>query len=55
MTKNEFDQFVIMMEQNMRLKESLYKGFVNTNKSMLSCTYLKQTKPISMAQKLGWL
>ena len=45
MKREEFDQFVIMMEQNMRLKESLYKGFVNTNKSMLSCTYLKRTKP----------
>lgn len=44
MTKKEFDQFVSMMEQNMRLKDSLYKGFINTNKSMLSCTYLKQTK-----------
>ena len=44
MTKNEFDQFVSMMEQEMRSKDSLYKGFINTNKSMLSCTYLKQTK-----------
>ena len=44
MTKNEFDQFVSMMEQNIRSKDSPYKGFVNTNKSMLSCTYLKQTK-----------
>ena len=44
MTKNEFDQFVSTMEQEMRSKDSIYKGFVNTNKSMLSCTYLKQTK-----------
>lgn len=44
MTKEDFNQFVSMMEQNMRLKDSLYKGFINTNKSMLSCTYLKQKK-----------
>ena len=44
MTQKEFNQFVRMMEQNMRSKDSLYKGFINTNKSMLSCTYLKQTK-----------
>ena len=44
MKKEDFDQFVSMMEQNMRSKDSLYKGFINTNKSMLSCTYLKQTK-----------
>ena len=44
MTKNEFDQFVSTMEQEIRSKDSLYRGFVNTNKSMLSCTYLKQTK-----------
>lgn len=44
MTKKEFDQFVSMMEQDIRSKDSLYKGFINTNKSMLSCTYLKQTK-----------
>ena len=44
MTQKDFNQFVSMMEQNMRLKDSLYKGFINTNKSMLSCTYLKQKK-----------
>ena len=44
MTKKEFDQFVSMMEQEIRSKDSIYKGFVNINKSMLSCTYLKQTK-----------
>ena len=44
MTHKEFDQFVSMMEQEVRSKDSLYKGFINTNKSMLSCTYLKQTK-----------
>ena len=44
MVKEEFDQFVNMMEQETRAKDSLYKGFINTNKSMLSCTYLKQTK-----------
>ena len=44
MTKNEFDQFVDAMEQNMRSKDSVYRGFVNTNKSMLSCTYFKQIK-----------
>ena len=44
MTQEDFNQFVSMMEQNMRSKDSLYKGFINTNKSMLSCTYLKQTK-----------
>ena len=44
MTQKDFNQFVGMMEQEMRSKDSLYKGFVNTNKSMLSCTYLKQTK-----------
>ena len=44
MTKEDFNQFVSMMEQNMRLKDSVYRGFVNTNKSMLSCTYLKRTK-----------
>ena len=44
MTKEDFKQFVSMMEKNMRLKDSLYKGFINTNKSMLSCTYLKQKK-----------
>ena len=44
MKKEDFDQFVSMMEQNMRLKDSIYKGFINTNKSMLSCTYLKQKK-----------
>ena len=45
MKKEDFDQFVGMMEQEMRSKDSLYKGFINTNKSMLSCTYLKRTKP----------
>lgn len=44
MTKEDFNQFVSMMEQNMRSKDSVYRGFVNTNKSMLSCTYLKRTK-----------
>ena len=44
MTQEDFNQFVSMMEQEVRSKDSLYKGFVNTNKSMLSCTYLKQTK-----------
>lgn len=44
MEKEDFDQFVGMMERNIRSKDSLYKGFINTNKSMLSCTYLKQTK-----------
>ena len=45
MTKEDFNQFVDAMERNIRSKDSLYKGFVNTNKSMLSCTYLKRTKP----------
>ena len=44
MTKNEFDQFVSTMEQEIRSKDSVYRGFINTNKSMLSCTYLKQKK-----------
>lgn len=44
MKKEEFDQFITMMEQNIRLKDSIHKGFINTNKSMLSCTYLKQKK-----------
>ena len=44
MTQEDFNQFVRMMEQEMRSKDSVYRGFVNTNKSMLSCTYLKQTK-----------
>ena len=45
MTQEDFNQFVSMMAQEVRSKDSLYKGFVNTNKSMLSCTYLKRTKP----------
>lgn len=44
MTQKDFNQFVSMMEQDIRSKDSLYKGFINTNKSMLSCTYLKRTK-----------
>lgn len=44
MTKEDFNQFVDTIEQNIRSKDSVYRGFVNTNKSMLSCTYLKQTK-----------
>ena len=44
MTKEDFNQFVSMMEHDIRSKDSVYRGFVNTNKSMLSCTYLKQTK-----------
>ena len=44
MTKEDFNQFVDTMEQEIRSKDSLYKGFVNINKSMMSCTYLKQTK-----------
>ena len=44
MTQEDFNQFVSMMEQEVRSKDSLYKGFINTNKSMLSCTYLKRTK-----------
>ena len=44
MTQKEFNQFVDTMEQEIRSKDSVYRGFVNTNKSMLSCTYLKQTK-----------
>ena len=44
MTQKDFNQFVDTIEQNMRLKDSPYKGFINTNKSMLSCTYLKRTK-----------
>ena len=44
MTQKEFNQFVSTMEQEIRSKDSVYRGFVNTNKSMLSCTYLKQTK-----------
>ena len=44
MTQKEFNQFVSMMEQEVRSKDSLYKGFINTNKSMMSCTYLRQTK-----------
>ena len=44
MTKEVFTQFVSMMAQEVRSKDSVYRGFVNTNKSMLSCTYLKQTK-----------
>ena len=45
MTKEDFNQFVDAMGQEMRSKDSLYKGFINTNKSMLSCTYLTRTKP----------
>ena len=44
MTQKEFNQFVDTMEQEIRSKDSVYRGFVNTNKSMLSCTYLKQKK-----------
>ena len=44
MTQEDFNQFVDTIEQNIRLKDSVYRGFVNTNKSMLSCTYLKRTK-----------
>ena len=44
MTQKEFNQFVDTMEQEIRSKDCVYRGFVNTNKSMLSCTYLKQTK-----------
>lgn len=44
MIKEDFNQFVDAMEQDIRSKDSVYRGFVNTNKSMLSCTYLKQTK-----------
>lgn len=44
MTQKEFNQFVDTMEQEIRSKDSIYKGFVNVNKSMLSCTYLKQKK-----------
>ena len=45
MTQEDFNQFVVAMERNIRSKDSVYRGFVNTNKSMLSCTYLKRTKP----------
>ena len=44
MTKEDFKQFVSMMEQEIRSEDSIYKGFVNTDKSMLSCTYFKQTR-----------
>lgn len=44
MTNKEFEQFVDTIERDIRSKDGIYKGFVNTNKSMLSCTYLKQTK-----------
>lgn len=44
MTKEDFNQFVDAMERNIRSKDSVYRGFVNTNKSMLNCTYLKRTK-----------
>ena len=44
MTKEDFNQFVDTIEQDIRSKDGIYKGFINTNKSMLSCTYLKQTK-----------
>ena len=44
MTREDFNQFVSMMEQNMRSKDSLYKGFINTSKFKTSCTYSKQTK-----------
>ena len=44
MTKEDFKQFVSMMEQEIRSEDSIYKGFINTSKSSLSCTYSKQTK-----------
>ena len=44
MTKEDFNQFVDAMERNIRSKDSLYKGFINTNNSTLSCTYFKRTK-----------
>ena len=44
MTKEDFNQFVSMMEQEMRSEDSIYKGFINTSKFKTSCTYLKRTK-----------
>lgn len=44
MTKEDFKQFVSMMEQEIRSEDSIYKGFINTSKSRLSCTYSKQTE-----------
>lgn len=44
MTKEDFNQFVDTIERDIRLKDGIYKGFFNTNKSMLSCTYLKLKK-----------
>ena len=44
MTKEDFKQFVSMMEQEIRSEDSIYKGFINISKFKTSCTYLKRTK-----------
>lgn len=44
MVKEEFDQFVNMMEQAKNVKGSLYKDFINTGHTSLCGSYFKQNK-----------
>ena len=44
MKREEFDQFVNMMDQTKSVKGSMYKDFFNTSKASFSCTYCKQNK-----------
>lgn len=44
MKKEEFDQFVNMMEQTKNVKGSMYKDFINTSHTSLSCAYFKQNR-----------
>ena len=44
MKKEEFDQFVNMMDQTKSVKSSMYKDFINTSHTSLSCAYFKQNR-----------
>lgn len=44
MKREEFDQFVNMMEQAKNVKGSMYKDFINTSHTSLSCAYFKQNR-----------
>ena len=44
MKREEFDQFVNMMEQAKGAKGSMYKDFINTSKATFSCAYFKQNR-----------
>lgn len=44
MKREEFDQFVNMMEQAKNVKGSMYKDFINTSTAAFSCTYFKQNR-----------